>query len=162
MKKLLLALLLICSTTTAMALNGPLDKPNKSKEAKTQVIEIIGVINGRSIVPLISDLYKMINTTTQDIHIVLNSPGGGIYVGLQFINAIEAAKSKGVKVKCYVSGIAASMAFQILTHCNERYALRYSLLLWHPPRVAGFITLTTLIAPQSMRGINLLRNRMIL
>jgi ATP-dependent protease ClpP protease subunit len=72
------------------------------------------------------------------INLIINSPGGSVYAGLQFINAMIAAQSKDVKFKCYVGGMAASMAFQFLAHCDERYATPYALLLWHPARTSAF------------------------
>ena len=55
-----------------------------------------------------------------------------MYAGLQFINAMLSAQGRGVTIKCYVGGMAASMAFQIFAHCDKRYATKYALLLWHP------------------------------
>lgn len=77
-----------------------------------------------------------------DVSVLINSPGGGVMAGYQFIQAIKIAQERGSTVSCYVSGMAASMAFQILAHCDKRYALRYSLLLWHPVRVGGLMVLT--------------------
>lgn len=68
------------------------------------------------------------------VDIVLDSPGGSVFTGFQFVNAIEEVKGHGVRVRCFVNGIAASMAFQILVHCDERYALSRSFLLWHGVR----------------------------
>jgi ATP-dependent protease ClpP protease subunit len=68
------------------------------------------------------------------IDIVIDSPGGSVFTGFQFVNAMEEVKGKGITLRCFVSGVAASMAFQILVHCNERYALSRSFLLWHGVR----------------------------
>ena len=56
-------------------------------------------------------------------------------MGYQIVGAMTRAQARGVKLTCAVTGMAASMAFQILTHCDYRYALPSSLLLWHPVRV---------------------------
>jgi hypothetical protein len=40
----------------------------------------------------------------------------------------------GIQVNCYVTGIAASMAFLTLTECSKRYMLDTSFLLWHGVR----------------------------
>ena len=77
-----------------------------------------------------------------NVNVLINSPGGGVMAGYQFIQAMQIAQQRGSKITCYVSGMAASMAFQILAHCDERNALRFSLLLWHPVRVAGIMVLT--------------------
>jgi len=67
----------------------------------------------------------------QSIHLVINSPGGSVDDGFAFLNRLDYARSKGVVVSCYVPEIAASMAFQILLHCDHRYALKRAGLLWH-------------------------------
>lgn len=69
------------------------------------------------------------------IHIVINSPGGMVVVGFQITQAMDVARERGSKVVCTVGVLAASMAFQLLPHCDERYAMKKSLLLFHPARV---------------------------
>jgi ATP-dependent protease ClpP protease subunit len=60
------------------------------------------------------------------------------------VAAVDMAKARGFKVQCYVPGLAASMAFQILAHCSERYALPHAYLMWHPVRaqIRGALTST--------------------
>jgi ATP-dependent protease ClpP protease subunit len=65
------------------------------------------------------------------IHLVINSPGGSVFDGFAFLNRLDYARKRGVLVKCYVPELAASMAFQILLHCDHRYALKRASLLWH-------------------------------
>lgn len=72
--------------------------------------------------------------TPQPIDIIINSPGGIIDSGLQFVNRMETAKANGALLRCWVPGRAMSMAFSILLHCNERYAVKYSLYLFHHAR----------------------------
>jgi ATP-dependent protease ClpP protease subunit len=69
------------------------------------------------------------------VSIIINSPGGEVTTGFLFVNQMEMAKSLGVTINCYVPGVAASMAFTILTHCSNRYALNHAFLLWHRVRV---------------------------
>lgn len=77
---------------------------------------------------------RMSAESSDDIHILINSPGGMVQTGLQLVKAMDIARSRGVTVKCYVGFLAASMAFQLLPHCSNRYALAHSLLLFHPAR----------------------------
>lgn len=65
------------------------------------------------------------------INLIINSPGGSVMDGFAFLNRLDYARSKGLVVRCFVPEIAASMAFQILLHCDQRYALRRAGLLWH-------------------------------
>jgi hypothetical protein len=59
------------------------------------------------------------------------------------VNVMEDAKAKGITIRCFVPTIAASMAFQLLLHCNERYTADRAFLLWHGVRVTlggGFMS----------------------
>lgn len=69
------------------------------------------------------------------ITIILDSPGGEVYAGFRFTDLMAAAKQQGTSFKCIVTTMAASMAFHILTKCDERVALSGALLLWHRARV---------------------------
>jgi ATP-dependent protease ClpP protease subunit len=133
--KQLLALLLTLTYATSLTA-APEVKPPK------RVIHIHDVITGMTILDQTDKLWMLSKVSKKPVKIVINSPGGSIYAGLQFINAMTAAQKRGVKLHCYVSGIAMSMAFQILTHCDRRYAMEYSLVLWHPPRIGGVKYLT--------------------
>ena len=113
----------------------------------TRVVEIAGVVDG-SVLTQADLIYTLSKESSAPIYILINSPGGSVYVGLQFINAMEVAKERGVRFICAVPGIAMSMAFQFLLYCDERYALPHALLLWHPVRISGFITLTPEIAAE--------------
>lgn len=73
--------------------------------------------------------------STDDINIVINSPGGMVFAGWQLTQAMDVARERGAKVVCSVGVLAASMAFQLLPHCDERYAMKNTLLLFHPSRV---------------------------
>lgn len=85
---------------------------------------------------------RFITTSNKPITIVINSPGGEVISGNGFINDMHLARANGIEINCYVLDMAASMAFQILTQCSNRYALRSSYLLWHGVRVGmrGIVT----------------------
>ncbi len=70
------------------------------------------------------------------ISLVVDSPGGSVVAGFWFVNRMEEARGRGVKINCFVPNLAASMAFQILMHCDSRQVLEKSFLLWHPVRVS--------------------------
>lgn len=63
--------------------------------------------------------------------IFIDSPGGDVVAGQSIINMIEIEKKAGVQMVCAVTGMAASMAFNILTHCDVRMATPKSRLLFH-------------------------------
>ena len=69
------------------------------------------------------------------VWLVLSSPGGSVIAGMQVISAMRMLQSRGTPIHCVTTLMAASMAFQIFAECDKRYALEYSLLLFHPIRV---------------------------
>lgn len=95
----------------------------------TMVIK--GVIQGDNL----DALGKLLLRVDGEVNIVIDSPGGSVTTGSRFINYMESAKERGVTINCFVPNLAASMAFGILTHCSNRYALTQAFLLWHRARV---------------------------
>jgi ATP-dependent protease ClpP protease subunit len=88
-----------------------------------------------SALPVANGIERVSAVSSDPIHLVINSPGGMVLVGFQIEQAMDVARSRGSKVVCTVGVMAASMAFQILSHCDERYAMKKTLLLFHPARV---------------------------
>lgn len=110
----------------------------------TAVIE--GVIRGSNL-SLVESVLSKSNTGILDL--VIDSPGGSVTTGFHFVSEMEAAKGRGTTIRCFVPHLAASMAFQILLHCNERYVLDRSFLLWHRARIMmGGMGGSPLTAPQ--------------
>lgn len=62
---------------------------------------------------------------------LINSPGGFQESGDPLIQLMEAEKKRGVKQVCVVMGGASSMAFNFLTHCDVRLAVREARFLVH-------------------------------
>jgi len=86
---------------------------------------------------------KALMEINKPIFIVLDSPGGGVVIGLQFIQLMHRAKSRGITINCVVDSQAMSMAFGILSQCSRRYAFNSSFLLWHRVRqMAAFMEIT--------------------
>lgn len=147
---------LLCFTLAFAAYAEAADKPERREIVIDSVIQAPGILVDANKV-----LKWASSGDTADIYLMINSPGGGVFAGMQFINAMEAAKAAGIKFKCYVPGMAASMAFQFLVHCNERYAFRYSMLLWHPVRVSGMQLLTPSSAAYLAWSLQELEERML-
>jgi len=120
------------------------------KNAK-QVVILNDVIQGAYAASLASQISSLAQDKgATNIDIIINSPGGSIVAGMFIVSAIERVKSRGVVVRCAVPRFAASMAFQILSHCSERYILPQAFVLWHPPRVA---LMYAIITPEAARGL---------
>lgn len=131
MKRLFSALIVL-----AMSLTAPntLALSKLTIPAGKRTLYVTGPIDG-SVLSTASTLERLSVSSDEDIHIVINSPGGVVYAGYQLVQAMDIARQRGVKVVCTVGVMAASMAFQLLPHCSERYAMKNTLLLFHPSRV---------------------------
>jgi ATP-dependent protease ClpP protease subunit len=64
--------------------------------------------------------------------IYINSPGGELQASLQIA---EAVKAKG-RVRCVVTGLAASGAFAVFQSCASRSMVKGAKLATHEPRIA--------------------------
>jgi hypothetical protein len=109
---------------------------------ESRTITINQVIDNDTMVEPMNKLTQLLNTK-KSIYIILNSQGGGVVTGMQFIQLMNRAKARGITIHCVVDNQAMSMAFGILSQCSKRYAFRSSLLLWHRVRqMAAFMEIT--------------------
>jgi ATP-dependent protease ClpP protease subunit len=103
---------------------------------KGRVVVVAGPIADGNLEPLGAQILAWSQSNPKvAIDIIIDSPGGSVITGFQFINVMEAVRARGTRLRCFVPNIAASMAFQLLLHCDERYVLTHSFLLWHGVRV---------------------------
>lgn len=119
-----------------------------------RLITIAGEVNDRMFIHA-NRLAALAEQDNDPIDIVISSPGGSIPDGLLFIEAMTVVKTKGIKLRCHVPTVAASMAFVIFTQCQERYALPYARLLFHSPRIEGKFMITTQSAIQLARSLSI-------
>lgn len=117
-------------------------KPRVFEANAGRIIVVEGVIDGK-VLRKADALVYLTKESKEPVTIVINSPGGSILAGMQFMSAMDIAKSRGVTLRCVVPMFAASMAFHILAACDERYALRNALFLWHGPRTDLMGTFTS-------------------
>lgn len=99
-----------------------------------RTIVLAGVITDSIVGPTISTMEKLAKTG-KDVDIIISSPGGSVIAGNLIVDRMSQLKHDGVKFRCFVRDLAASMAFQLLLFCDERYATPHSFLLWHPVRI---------------------------
>lgn len=100
----------------------------------SRTVAVYGQVDG-NIIETAAKLDTLSRQSSDPINIVINSPGGSVHAGLQLVEAIHIAQARGVKVRCAVTTLAASMAFIILGECDERHVFANSLLLFHPASV---------------------------
>lgn len=144
MRTLLMALVLVLAPLNAATASSlEVDKKN--------ALVIEGPISGTNILHLGELLVQAAAAGLPQVDLIINSPGGSIVTGFRFISMMDDARSRGMKIRCFVPEMAASMAFGILVHCDERHALSRSFLLWHRARVSvGGIFGSPLTAPQAL------------
>lgn len=127
MRNLLLATVLFL-IHSAVALAAPTLDPERT-------IVVAGPITGGIVGPVLNTLDKLAADKTKPVDLVISSPGGSIVAGYLIVDRLDALRAEGVKIRCTVRSVAASMAFQMLLHCDERYSTPHAFLLWHPVRV---------------------------
>lgn len=97
----------------------------------SRTLYIRGVIGSANLLDLGAKLEAMATKSSLPVDLIIDSPGGEVLTGRLFINYMFAAQALGTKIRCFVPHMAASMAFSILTHCDQRYVLSNAVLLWH-------------------------------
>jgi ATP-dependent protease ClpP protease subunit len=122
--------------TVLMALVGFAAQAETFVASPQRTLYVTGVVDG-SVLVLAAQITDMAAVSTDPIDMVINSPGGSVVAGMQLLSAMDVAKARGVKFRCVVPVMAASMGFQILANCDERYALKYAMLLWHPVKISS-------------------------
>ncbi len=128
----------------------------EARQANT-VLYVDNVITGSTMQPVTQAMQKIVKAGKDvNIDIVIDSPGGSVVAGMEFVNLMATAKAQGSRIRCYVTNVAASMAFQILTQCNERYAQPGSLMLWHGVRMQTQAPITAAVAAQLARSLSTL------
>jgi len=70
------------------------------------------------------------NRVDKVIDVAINSGGGSVHLGLEFIEEMKSLKDKGYKFNCYVRN-AYSMGFIILQYCDHRIGSSNSTYMHH-------------------------------
>ena len=70
------------------------------------------------------------NRNDKVIDVAINSGGGGVHLGLEFVEEMKSLKAKGYKLNCYVRN-AYSMGFIILQYCDKRIGSENSTYMHH-------------------------------
>ena len=70
------------------------------------------------------------NRKDKVIDMAINSGGGSVHIGLEFIEEMKSLKDKGYKFNCYVRN-AYSMGFIILQYCDHRIGSENSTYMHH-------------------------------
>lgn len=100
---------------------------------KNNFISINDIINDDNVNIWIRDLSKI---NTDSIYIYIDSSGGSVSAGLQFIEIINWYIEQGKKINC-IAKSAYSMAFVILQQCTNRYIMSSSIVMQHQISLSG-------------------------
>lgn len=127
MRNIVLALSVFLMSSVAVA---------KTSLNPERTIVVSGPITGSIVAPMLDTMDKLVaKDADAPIDLVIASPGGSVVAGYIIVDKIDALRAQGVIFRCVVRSVAASMAFQLLLHCDERYSTPHAFLLWHPVRV---------------------------
>jgi ATP-dependent Clp protease protease subunit len=123
-------------------------------------VELSGPIDFQMTIPLVD---KIVTQAKEDVEItiIINSPGGEVNAGMYLLNAMKLSQARGAKFRCITTGLSASMALQVFSQCDSRYALPNSFMLYHPVRIsigggmfAPSVDITPVIAKQIADELN--------
>ena len=101
---------------------------------------VINSINSNSINGIIE---KINNSKTNSITFYINSNGGEVLSGFELITQMEILKTMDITFDCYAIK-AASMAFDIFQHCNNRFVMPNTYLMQHSATITGNWTMEEL------------------
>lgn len=100
------------------------EAPKSIELTPTNHVSVLGPIDGTLSSKFIKEVFESSEST---LYLYINSPGGSIFAGLEMIQAMKAS---GKRTVC-VANFAASMAFIIFQHCDERLITHSSVLMQH-------------------------------
>lgn len=89
-------------------------------------------ISDEGLAPVLEKATELVDKGADRVLLRINTYGGSIFAGMDFILAMEAFKKQGVTIQCVVDSKAMSMGFVILQGlCDERLITKRSTLLSH-------------------------------
>jgi ATP-dependent protease ClpP protease subunit len=112
----------------ALVACAPARRPAPARaEYRAETAVLAGPVDEDSVAPLI----ELFAEAPASVTLVIDSPGGGVYAGLDLIEAMQNAQYRGTHITCAVPRLAASMASFILEACDVRLMGKQAALLFH-------------------------------
>lgn len=100
---------------------------------KNNFIAIDDTVNHKNVEKWSKQMNKL---SSNPIYIYIDSPGGSVDAGSQFINNMNWHIGQGKVINC-IAKSAYSMAFIILQNCSNRYVMSSSTLMQHQMSLSG-------------------------
>ena len=131
MKNWLLTLLFVCSCIAPISANAL----NIMTLSKKNTVTFRGVVTSQSVANVEVEMLEMSQKlkSTDVIYLVLDTPGGSVESGMQFIDFVQSLPQK-VKT---ITVFAASMGFHIAENLDERLILPSATLMSHRAAIDG-------------------------
>ena len=123
--------LLSIAVIGVLLLGGALSIKKEEKLKSAFDVEI-GAVSYFNAGPILKEFKRaeISNRYDKVIDVAINSGGGSVHLGLEFIEEIKSLKDKGYKINCYVRN-AYSMGFIILQYCDHRIGSSNSTYMHH-------------------------------
>ena len=104
----------------------------KEEKLKSAFDVEIGAVQYYNAGPILKEFKRAEISNRHDkvIDVAINSGGGGVHLGLEFIEEMKSLKAKGYKLNCWVRN-AYSMGFIILQYCDHRIGSSNSTYMHH-------------------------------
>jgi ATP-dependent Clp protease protease subunit len=136
LKKSLILIATLLLTTSIFA--SDITKVNLKNDNKVNYTTLIvkseravvlnGVVRSKNTGAII-DMLKAFNEESSDnIYLIINSPGGSVIDGYELVNTIKSLKAK---VYCAIESEAFSMAAIISQYCYKTYIHKYAAMMFH-------------------------------
>ena len=96
-------------------------------------IDILGEIDDRTLVPAQKKFDELVAAGEKTVLFRIDTPGGNVFMGLDFINHVLDAKyANNLKIQCVARGKLMSMGLAIYEGiCDERYVVPGTMFLAH-------------------------------
>jgi ATP-dependent protease ClpP protease subunit len=115
--------------TLLLGVGLSIKKEEKLKSAFDVEIGAVSYYHAERVLKEFKDA-EISNRNDKVIDVAINSGGGGVHIGLEFVEEMKAIKAKGYKINCYVRN-AYSMGFIILQYCDKRIGSENSTYMHH-------------------------------
>lgn len=114
------------SASNTLSTTKQITKQNVNKD---RVLYLSTEVNFESVRTLVNRIKELNAKSSDDIYLLIDSPGGGILDGATLVSEMEASKAH---INTVCTRLCASMAAMIHSYGYKRYGTDRSILMYHP------------------------------